>query len=40
MDKREDTDLHALKNGFASVVPTHFDLTNYKVLEKLKYLEK
>ncbi|MDG2152372.1 MAG: 5'/3'-nucleotidase SurE [Crocinitomicaceae bacterium] len=40
MDKREDTDLHALKNGFASVVPTHFDLTNYEVIENLKYLEK
>ncbi len=40
VDKRDDTDLHALKNGFASVVPTHFDLTNYKVLENLKYLEK
>ena len=40
IDKREDTDLFALKNGYASVVPTHFDLTNYQVLENLKYLEK
>ena len=40
LDKREDTDLFALKNGYASVVPTHFDLTNYQVLENLKYLEK
>ena len=40
IDKREDADLFALKNGYASVVPTHFDLTNYQVLENLKYLEK
>ena len=29
MDQRENTDLFALKNNFATVVPTHFDLTNY-----------
>jgi len=40
IDKRENTDLFALQNGYASVVPTHFDLTNYQVLENLKYLEK
>ena len=36
MDKRPDTDLHALKNGFVSVVPTQYDLTAYAVIEKYK----
>ena len=40
LDQRKDTDLFALKNGYASVVPTHFDLTNYDVIQNLKYLEK
>ena len=39
VDQRKDTDLYALKNGYVSVVPTHFDLTNYKALETLKFLE-
>jgi 5'-nucleotidase len=38
MDKRRDTDLYYLKMGFATVVPTHFDLTNYAVLKKLNHL--
>ena len=37
-DQREDTDLYYLKRGFATVVPTHFDLTNYAVLNELNYL--
>ena len=36
VDQRSDTDLHALKNGFVSVVPTHFDLTSYETLERIK----
>jgi 5'-nucleotidase len=32
----EDTDLFALKNGFASIVPTQFDLTDYQSLKKMK----
>lgn len=32
----EDTDLYAMENGYASVVPTQFDLTNYKAFEALK----
>ena len=40
IDEREDRDSFALKNGYASVVPTHFDLTNYEVLENRRYLEK
>lgn len=35
-DNGEDTDLFALENGFASVVPTQFDMTEYKVLHQLK----
>lgn len=38
-DQREDTDLHYLKKGFATIVPTHFDLTNHAVLKDLKYLD-
>ncbi len=32
----EETDLFALKNGYASVIPTQFDLTAYPSLKKLK----
>ena len=39
VDQREDTDLYYLKKGFATIVPTHFDLTNYAVLKDLKYLD-
>ncbi len=38
-DKGEDTDIHALENGFISVVPSMHDLTNYKGLRTLKRLE-
>lgn len=37
-DQRRDTDLYYLKMGFATVVPTHFDLTNYAVLKELNHL--
>ncbi|MFM7595584.1 MAG: 5'/3'-nucleotidase SurE [Flavobacteriales bacterium] len=36
VNPREDSDLHALNEGFISVVPTQFDLTNYRVMEQLK----
>jgi 5'-nucleotidase len=32
VDKRPDTDLHALKEGYVSVVPTLYDLTAYDKL--------
>jgi 5'-nucleotidase len=32
----KESDLYAMQNGFASVVPTQFDLTNYIALEQLK----
>jgi 5'-nucleotidase len=35
MDKGEDTDEWALANGFASVVPVHFDLTAYHAMQQL-----
>ena len=38
-DQRVDTDLYYLKRGYATIVPTHFDLTNFTVLNDLKYLD-
>jgi 5'-nucleotidase len=35
-DKGKDTDVWALKNGFVSVVPVQFDLTNYVLRSKLE----
>ncbi|WP_185861398.1 5'/3'-nucleotidase SurE [Blattabacterium cuenoti] len=35
-DKKIDTDEWALKNGYVSVVPIQFDLTNYTILNILK----
>lgn len=34
-DKGEDTDLWALENGFASVVPIHFDMTAYHAMAEI-----
>ncbi|MCL6525216.1 MAG: 5'/3'-nucleotidase SurE [Thermoflavifilum sp.] len=31
LDNGQDTDVWALENGYVSVVPTHFDLTNYQL---------
>ncbi|MEZ4907393.1 MAG: 5'/3'-nucleotidase SurE [Saprospiraceae bacterium] len=35
----EDTDLWALKNGFVSIVPSTFDLTDYKLIDKIHFFE-
>ena len=35
----EESDLYALENGYASVVPTQFDLTHYEALQALKHLK-
>src|SRR3954469_22096900 len=35
-DKGRDTDVWALNHNYASVVPVQFDLTNYKLKEKLE----
>ena len=35
-DKAKDTDVWALANGYVSVVPVQFDLTNYEVKKKLE----
>lgn len=34
-DAGEDTDIWALENGYVSVVPSKFDLTDYEALEEL-----
>ena len=36
LDKGEDTDDYALNNGYVSVVPVQYDLTDYNYLNKLK----
>lgn len=36
---QEDTDEWALNNSYVSVVPVHFDVTDYQSLEQLKRLE-
>ncbi|MDR1129540.1 MAG: 5'/3'-nucleotidase SurE [Prevotellaceae bacterium] len=36
----EGTDETALSRGYISIVPTHFDLTAYSIIEKIKRFEK
>lgn len=36
MDEGEDTDVWALENGFASIVPVQFDLTHHALRNKLE----
>jgi 5'-nucleotidase len=40
LDKGEDTDEAALKEGYISVVPCHFDLTSYAQLSKVNEMLK
>jgi len=35
----KDSDLWALQNGYVSIVPSKHDLTNYKGLDELKFME-
>jgi len=35
-----DTDLYAIEHGFASIVPTQFDMTSYSAINALKNWEK
>ena len=35
-DNTKDSDEWALANGYVSIVPTHFDYTNYTLINKLK----
>ena len=35
LDQGEDTDLHALENQYASIVPVHFDMTAHHVIQEL-----
>ena len=39
-DEGHDTDYHALKNHYVSVVPTHFDLTATQYIEPMRRFEK
>ncbi len=39
LENAEDTDDHALKNNYSSVVPCQYDLTAHKVIESLRGLE-
>jgi len=36
MDQGEDTDVWALENNYASLVPVQFDLTHYKLRDQLE----
>ena len=35
----EDTDFHAVNDGYISITPVHLDLTNYSLLEELRRWE-
>ncbi len=39
-DKGEDCDVFALEAGYISIVPSHHDLTDYKAMDGLKFLEQ
>lgn len=39
-DEGTDTDIYALKNNYASIVPTQYDWTAYDVMHELKKFEK
>jgi len=34
--KEEDLDVIAVENGYISITPIHFDLTNYRIMEQIK----
>ena len=36
VENGEDVDFTAIKNGYISVTPLHYDLTNYRVIDQLK----
>ena len=38
-DVGDDSDIHALQNGYISVVPSMHDLTHYHVMDQLKSIE-
>ena len=40
LDKSKDTDVYALANNFASIVPVQYDLTDYQLMDKMGILEK
>ena len=36
IQNNDESDVKAIENGFISITPLHFDLTDYKILEELK----
>ncbi|MFM7661651.1 MAG: 5'/3'-nucleotidase SurE, partial [Bacteroidota bacterium] len=36
VDQHQDTDLAAMKDGYVSIVPTHFDMTAYSKIDEIK----
>jgi len=39
-DEAKDTDLWAINNGYVSIVPSSFDLTDHRLLKELDFLKK
>ena len=39
-DTKEDTDNYALEQGYISIVPSQYDLTDYNKIPKFKFLEE
>jgi len=35
-EHQKDTDLHALQNGYVSIVPVSYDLTHYDLLKEFR----
>lgn len=36
IDCNPETDIYAVQNGYISITPVHFDLTNYKIMDQLR----
>jgi 5'-nucleotidase len=36
MDQTEDTDLYWIEKGYATIVPTQFDMTKYEAIKELE----
>jgi len=39
-DSEENTDYWAVANGYVSVTPLHIDMTNYKAMEAIRFVEE
>ena len=38
-EEEKGSDVNAVKNGFVSITPVHFDLTNYKLIQELQKID-